>query len=431
MKPLFYQGQLIQKVLIVGMGLSGRSVFTWLTGFQVQVDRYDAHHNSDYACFTAIDLFGYDLIVVSPGIPLNQAPYQRLLSFRSRVISDIDLFCAHAHAPIIAVTGSNGKSTVVSLLAHILRAQGFTVGLGGNIGAAALDVLDEQCDYYVLELSSFQIDLLHRAHFSVGMVLNISADHLDRYADLDAYALSKCSLASFSKTFICPFEIAENYSVAHSNLIYFDVQDGYTVEGCQIYVANGDRIDTSRITSLVGQHNVLNIAYVYAGLKALGVAIVTEDFLDAVQSFKGLPHRCEWVAKVDGVTYIDDSKGTNMGATIAAIEGLAKHYRGVVLLLGGVGKGANFAEMIPTLKQYVKHCFVYGQDGGQIFSQITGEVQATLCHNALAAFAQASDFASEGDLVLLSPACASFDEFKNYAHRGEVFAQFVQRLKEN
>lgn len=430
MSPLFYQGKLVEKVLIVGMGLSGQSVQTFLSNFSVFVECYDVKKTacSSFKNFTEIDLFSYDLIVVSPGIPLNQSPYQRLMSYRCRMISDVDLFCAYAKEPIIAVTGSNGKSTVVSLLAHILRAQGFKVGLGGNIGAPALSVLDEMNDYYVLELSSFQIDLLHRSYFAVGIVLNITPDHLDRYSDFDAYALSKCSLASFSDCFVCPRSIAEAYSVAHPSLVLFDCDNGFKVDGAFLHHQNTRILDMGAITSLVGQHNRSNIAFTYVAIQSLGVRLGQQAFLDAVQNFIGLPHRCQWVGEVNGVAFIDDSKGTNIGATIAAIEGLSSQYCGIVLLLGGVAKGADFSDMIPTLKAHVRHCFVYGQDGQTIFSQIKDEIQATLCHNANAAFHRATECAQKGELVLLSPACASFDEFRNYAHRGEAFAQFVKSL---
>ncbi|WP_150467032.1 UDP-N-acetylmuramoyl-L-alanine--D-glutamate ligase [Francisella sp. SYW-9] len=404
----------ISKLLMVGYGVTGKSVCDFLANFidlEVDISQSDEE-------FQNYDLNSYDLITVSPGIPLNKSPYRELSKYKDKIVSDIDIFYQYiknTKAKTIAVTGSNGKSTVVTLLDFVLRELGHKSILVGNIGTPALNKIDEKFDYCVIETSSFQIDIFHSVKFDIGCVINVSPDHLDRYASFTEYKQSKLNLANFSKDFFV-------YDV-HNNGVKYAGE--YEIVRSSIYKNATKLLDIAEI-KLFGEHNLENIIVVLNILDRLGLD--TLKAITAIKKFKGLAHRCKIVKNVSGVTYINDSKGTNVGATVAALNSIT-NTKNIILLLGGVAKGGDFSLMIESLKKYVKHVFIYGQDKQYIQEYIKDSCRYELCNNMYEALELANKKAHGSEIVLLSPACASFDEFKNYVKRGEAFEDYVAQLK--
>ncbi|GAB4223357.1 MAG: UDP-N-acetylmuramoyl-L-alanine--D-glutamate ligase [Francisella sp.] len=406
----------VEKLLIVGYGATGKSVCNFIKKFTrtfVDISQSDED-------FINYDLDAYDLIVVSPGIPINKNPYKNLQNLKDKIISDIDIFyqCVKdRNIKTIAVTGSNGKSTVVTMLDFVLKNIGYKSVLVGNIGTPPLDIVNEDFEFCILELSSFQIDLLKSARFDLGCVINVSPDHLDRYDSFVEYKQSKLNLANFSKDFFV-------YDVDNTGIKY--TQEYQIIKGC-IYKGAVKLLDIAE-TNLFGQHNLENIVVVLKIFDKFGLNI--NKSISAIKKFKGLEHRCQVVKKINDITYIDDSKGTNVGATVAAINSITSS-KNIILLLGGLAKGGDFSLMIHALEKYVKYVFIYGADKEYIENSIKNHCKYELCNNMKQAFELASNKARENDIVLLSPACASFDEFSGYAHRGEVFKNLVYQLDKN
>lgn len=404
----------ISKLLMVGYGVTGKSVCDFLANFidlEVDISQSDEE-------FQNYDLNSYDLITVSPGIPLNKSPYRVLSKYKDKIVSDIDIFYQYiknTKAKTIAVTGSNGKSTVVTLLDFVLRELGYKSILVGNIGTPALNKIDEKFDYCVIEASSFQIDIFHSVKFDIGCVINVSPDHLDRYASFGEYKQSKLNLANFSKDFFV-------YDV-HNNGIKYAGE--YEIVRSSIYKNATKLLDIAE-TNLFGEHNLENIIVVLSILDRLGLDIFKA--VDAIRKFKGLAHRCNIVKNINGITYINDSKGTNVGATVAALNSITS-TKNIILLLGGVAKGGDFSLMKESLKQYVKYVFIYGQDREYIEESIKDICKYELCDNLHQAFELVSRKSQDSEIVLLSPACASFDEFDHYVKRGEAFEDYVRQLK--
>jgi UDP-N-acetylmuramoylalanine--D-glutamate ligase len=350
--------------------------------------------------------------------------------------SDIDLFCEVAQAPIIAITGTNGKSTVTSLVGHLLRSLGKSPGVGGNLGEPALDLLNDERDGYVIELSSFQLERLDRHRFQAATVLNISEDHLDRHGSLQAYGLSKqriyrdCQLAVANRADPRTFPSADLSEGSVGRIVSFGLDapgpnDWGIVDGC---LSRGvDSLLPVEDLPIAGRHNELNVLAAFALVWGDGVDAAA--LADAVRSFSGLPHRCERVAEIAGVSYINDSKATNVGATIAALHGLGDSSRpGLVLIAGGEGKGADFAPLREVVGRFVKHVILLGADASAIERALASVVGVSHANSMADAVAGASRLAERGDLVLLSPACASFDMFENFSDRGDRFATAVREL---
>ena len=416
MSNFYFNNSKISSVLIVGYGATGKSINDYLKAFKgVEID---VSHNDEE--FKSFDLGEYELIAVSPGIPLNSKIYSELDVYSYKVVSDIELFYQEMKGTLsktIAVTGSNGKSTVVTMLNYVLNYLGYKSVLIGNIGTPALEELEKEFDFCVIELSSFQIDLLKRAKFDVGCVINVSPDHLDRYANFEAYKQSKLNLATFSNEFIA-------YDVDCYGVKY----DGnYAVLRENIYKDSQKILDIEEI-SLFGLHNLENIIVVLNILDKLNID--NYEAICAIQTFKGLAHRCRIVEKINQVTFINDSKGTNVGATIAALNSIT-NTKNIILMLGGIAKGGDFTLMEEILKKYVKYVHIYGQDRDYIESQIKDFCTYELNDNMIQAFNSAAAKAQLNDVVLLSPACASFDEFSGYEERGQVFENLVLNLQEN
>lgn len=446
LKPFFYyQTQQIKHVLVVGLGVSGVAVVEYLNTYALAIDIFDQDARNarllvDYQNFDEIMIESYDLIVVAPGIPVNKAPFNRLHSYWHKVIGDIELFALHVKThndsthkkqKIIAVTSSNGKSTVVSLLYHVLQKIGVNAALGGNIGIPALSLIDEKVSVYVLEISSFQIDLLKYAQFDVVAVLNLSPDHLDRYADYQTYCDAKLALLTrgayrvmnAKQKDLLNHRADETFSYFNNDATYVD--DDKAIFDNALFCQQSELI-------LQGKHNLENILAVLVILD--GLMILSEDgkarIQSAIANFNPLAHRCRLIKTFQGVSYINDSKATNIASTEAALMGLGnKDKKNIIILLGGVAKGADFSELIPVLKTYVKKALVYGRDRMPIYQAIANEVDCVLCEHFDEAFNAGITLACQNDLVLLSPACASFDGFLSYAHRGGYFEELVNKLR--
>ncbi|ABO47319.1 UDP-N-acetylmuramoyl-L-alanine--D-glutamate ligase [Francisella tularensis] len=414
MFSFYFNDNKITKLLMVGYGSTGKSVCDFLANF---IDiTVDISQNDDE--FVNYDLNSYDLITVSPGIPLNKSPYRALTKFKDKIVSDIDIFYQYikdTKAKTIAVTGSNGKSTVVTMTDFVLKDLGYKSILVGNIGTPALNKIGEKFDYCVVEVSSFQINLFNCVRFDLGCIINVSPDHLDRYQNFEQYKQSKLNLAKFSNDFFV-------YDV-HNGIKY---AGEYQIIRGAIYRNSTKLLDIVE-TKLFGEHNLENIIVVLNILDRLGLDI--NQAIASIKKFKGLEHRCKIVKKVNGTTYINDSKGTNVGATIAALNSIT-NSKNIILLLGGVAKGGDFSLMIKSLDKYVKYVYIYGADKEYIESYIKGYCKYQLCNNMKQAFELASQKANSNEIVLLSPACASFDEFSGYAQRGEVFQNLVAQLEQ-
>jgi len=382
------------------------------------------------------DMFaGAGELVVSPGIGLHEPAIRAARQAGVPVIGDIELFARHAEAPIIAITGSNGKSTVTTLLDEMIRTAGLTVRSGGNLGPAALDLLRaEKPDFYVLELSSFQLELTESLDASAAVVLNVSDDHLDRHHSLSEYAAVKERTFRGSGVMVLNADDPQVASMdtAGRQALRFSLSEPAndnefgirTVEG-EPYLARGDTLLLpARQMRLPGEHNRANALAALALGQVAGLSI--DAMCEALRRFPGLSHRCQWVAEQDGVVWYDDSKGTNVGATVAALKGMPGEK--VVLIAGGVGKGADFAPLRPVVGKRCRSVILIGRDAPELEKALSGAVPLARAADMAEAVRAAGQAARPGDTVLLSPACASFDMFSNYRERGDSFVAAVREV---
>lgn len=381
-------------------------------------------------------------LIVSPGISLKNEAVARAIEAGISVTGDIDIFSRQAESPIVAVTGSNGKSTVVSMVGEVLRAAECSFAVGGNLDAdpakPALDLLaGARKDFYVLELSSFQLETTQCLAAEVATLLNLTEDHMDRYADMGEYQLAKmriyngCKKVVINRDFPMPEKI-KGFTGPVWSFGFFEAEDSgvnlLEKEG-ETWVALGKEpiVPVSEI-KVVGKHNLANAMAATALCLALGIE--HSAIRSGLAAFPGLPHRCQWVANQGGVDFYNDSKGTNVGATIAAVEGLGEKISGqVVLIAGGESKGADFSGLVPALRKWVKQVVLIGADAAAIADVIGDECSFVFAPDMGAALGLARKVADEGDAVLLSPACASFDMFDNFRHRGQVFSESVSALQ--
>lgn len=434
---------------ILGMGVTGLSCLRYLAGEALLVlDTRDEPPNAAAAralCPEAelrfgadacgADFAGVERLVVSPGVGLDHPLVERARGAGVEVLSDIDLFCRAARAPIHAVTGTNGKSTVTALAGHLLAALGQRVGVGGNIGEAALEVLGDDRDSYVLELSSFQLERMASYPFHAATILNVTEDHLDRHGDLAAYAASKRRIYRQARRVVAnrqdPLTAPQEPGMVPVTFGLDAPQDGHWgLSGRdteRVLMRGGEVLMPLAELPLAGIHNALNVLAACALVAEPGVPLTR--LADAVRSFRGLPHRCTLVAEVAGVRFVDDSKATNVGATLAALDGLGDPARRhLVLIAGGDGKGADFAPLAGPVKRYVKAVVLLGRDAPRLASALGDSAPLTRVADMNEAVAAAGRLAEHGDTVLLSPACASLDMFRSYAARGEAFAAAVEAL---
>jgi UDP-N-acetylmuramoylalanine--D-glutamate ligase len=372
-------------------------------------------------------------VIVSPGVSLQDPLLEEARAAGVPLLGDIDLFVREAQAPVIGITGSNAKSTVTELVGRMALAAGLRTGVGGNLGTPALDLLDDACQLYVLELSSFQLERAGVLNLAVATVLNISADHLDRHGSLQSYHQAKhrifhgCrkAVVNLDDPLTRPLVPAEveviSYRLGEPELDGFGLR---RIEGEEFLCRGFEPLLPVAELGLVGRHNIANALAALALGHAAGLPL--DAMQRALREFHGLPHRCELVAEYAGVRFINDSKGTNPGATLAALAGLGGE-RDIVLIAGGEGKGADFSVLRPAVEAHCKGLVLIGAAAPALRQALAGVVE---CHGA-DSLEQAVELAAElagqpGDTVLLSPACASFDMFSGFAERGERFAAAVR-----
>ncbi len=372
--------------------------------------------------------------LVSPGVSVRHPALIRAAQAGVEMIGDIELFARHADAPVVAITGANGKSTVTTLVYEMAKASGLTVRAGGNLGTPALDLIeDPEPDLYVLELSSFQLETTHSLNSIAATVLNISEDHMDRYAGVAEYAEAKERIFQGGGEMILNADDPMVASMMRTDrqVTRFTLnKPGQNEFGLQeingdSWLSFGDRklMSVSEM-KIQGSHNVANALAALALGQAAGLK--EESMLDVLRTWSGLPHRCQWIAAQNGVDWYNDSKGTNEGATVAAIKGFSD--RQIILIAGGDAKGAKFEELALVVRDQVKLAILFGKDA-PLLEQVLNRVTAVKCVDDLVqAVTLAHQNAERGDLVLMSPACASLDMFADYQQRGQVFIDAVQKL---
>lgn len=448
-------------VLVLGLGSSGMSMARWLAGRGARVHIADSRTAPPNAqqlrselpdielhsgAFKPESFAGAELIAISPGVPLAEPLVQEALARGVEVIGDIELFARvrdeFPGAKVLGITGSNGKSTVTEMAGAMVRAARTRTLVAGNIGLPILDALAEiksghrrRPDVFVLELSSFQLETTASLDVDAGAVLNLSEDHLDRYAGMREYAQAKARIFFGNGVQVVNREDSWAREMGESGRRVFTFgldeprQEGEwglrNLDG-ELWLAEG-RSNLMKVSELkvTGLHNAANALAALALCRAIGLPY--EALLDALFNFRGLPHRVERITEINGVTFFDDSKGTNVGATVAALAGMGTK---VVLIAGGDGKGQDFSPLRDAVARHARAVVLIGRDRDRIAAAIesTGVllVRATDMHEAVRA---SLALAHAGDAVLLSPACASFDMFRNYEHRAQVFVDEVRTLE--
>jgi UDP-N-acetylmuramoylalanine--D-glutamate ligase len=370
-------------------------------------------------------------VVISPGLSLQEAVVQEALERGLPVVGDIELFAREARAPIAAITGTNGKSTVTTLVAELANAGGRRAVAGGNLGDPALDLLARPTpDLYVLELSSFQLETTHSLHTVTSAVLNVTPDHMDRYASLEAYGAAKARIFDGCDVAVINADdpVVRGMPRPGQSVVSFSLEShaaDYTLEHrpAPMIVRRGEPLLPLAAMRLQGLHNAANAMAALALAEALELPLAPA--LDALCAFAGLPHRSQWVADVGGVRYVNDSKGTNVGATLAAVRGLAGP---LVVIAGGDGKNQDFSELREAFRGKVRHVVLIGRDAPALAATLAGVCATERASDMPAAVRAAQAVAQPGDTVLLSPACASLDMFRDYSHRGDEFTATVRSL---
>jgi UDP-N-acetylmuramoylalanine--D-glutamate ligase len=425
-----------KNIVVVGMGLTGLSCVRFLLTKSAKVIAMDSRSelilNLDVPLFLGEfdthELSRADLIVLSPGVDLNTPAIQQSIKLGVHVIGDIELFAQFNTCPVIAITGSNGKSTVTHLVTEMCKAAGKKVLMGGNIGVPALDLLGQSADVIVLELSSFQLETTYSLMPLVATVLNITEDHLDRHVDLVNYQRIKLSIYKNCGFVVCNRDDNLSYPVNKKVTMSYGLSQSradfsWDNDKACILLDGNNFLDSKRC-SLVGAHNMLNIQAAAALAKVFGID--DNSIRQGAQKFGGLPHRCQTVSMFNNVRWINDSKATNVGATLAAINGLIGNLKGrLILIAGGEGKGADFSVMAKCLIQSVSLLITLGKDGDKIARLHPNNVTVQTIQEAVLVAAKHSQ---AGDIVMLSPACASLDMFVSYQQRGDCFAQAVEAL---
>ncbi|KTD28015.1 MULTISPECIES: UDP-N-acetylmuramoyl-L-alanine--D-glutamate ligase [Legionella] len=438
--------------LVAGLGKTGQSIAGYLRRrnkpFVVFDTRREVAGLSEFTSeFPGVDVFLgafpttlYEQlagIITSPGVPLDEPFLQRAFQLNIPVYGDIECLAHEIQAPVIAITGTNGKSTVTTLVGEMAKAAGLTAAVAGNIGFPVLDLLDDgnHYDLWVLELSSFQLDLTHSLKPIAATILNISPDHLDRHHTLDAYIKAKQRIYHRAEFLLYNREDKATYpqnktakAISYGLDAPAEGQWGIVEHQGKLYLAHGKkRLLSVEQLRLKGKHNWQNALAACA--LATSAGINAEFMVKVLETFSGLPHRCQWVRNIDGVDWINDSKGTNIGAAISAISGIGSAMHGkVVLIAGGIGKGADFTELRSPVADYVRSVVLIGEDADKIQAALANVVPVLRASSLEGAVTLAKSQAIPGDVVLLSPACASFDMFRDFNHRGESFANLVAKL---
>ena len=432
-----------KNILVLGLGATGLSCVRFLTSQNVnfvvndsrakppgveQLKQINSKVKLISGRWDCSAIANADLIIASPGVDINLPEIKNNRKAGSELIGDVELFCQFSNSSVIAVTGSNGKSTVVSLLAHLAEYCELDAALAGNIGLPALDVVSQQKDFVILELSSFQLETMTSMQAVAATILNISDDHLDRHQTIENYAQIKHKIFDQSKRRVITRE--QNLSQPVEQLTT-DVSFGLDspahghfgiscVSGIRYLCFGATNLVACNQLPIVGKHNELNCLAALALGYCAGWPL--ERMVNGLSSFEGLDHRCKQVDSGDDIIWVNDSKATNIGATLAAIDGLASSQHKLILIAGGDGKGADFNELKPALAK-VDHLVTLGKDGSQIAALKAGSIEVTTIQEAVSS---SRKLANAGDMVLLSPACASIDMFNNYMQRGDMFIQAIR-----
>ncbi len=431
------------KVVVVGLGATGFSVARFLHDWQISfavVDSRDkpplidqlVEEMPDVPVFTG----GFDKaalqvathLVVSPGVSLNEAFILKAVAAGIRIFSDIDLFACATETPVVAITGSNGKSTVTTMLGVMGNAAGLKTLTGGNLGTPALDLLSQDADLYVLELSSFQLERTSALSAKAATVLNVSADHLDRHEGIAGYAEEKQRIFRGNGLMVLNADDAVVMAMqeAGRECLTFSVKAraNFWLDNESDNLMNEDQVLMSRWElPLEGKHNVANALAALALGSAIGLN--QASMCEALKTFRGLDHRMQKVAEIKGVNWVNDSKATNIGACVAALQG---YDRKVILLAGGDAKGADMNELVPAVREKAKAVILMGKDAQLIANALNHCVPVYFAADMKEAVMIAAEMTEAGDSVLLSPACASLDQYKSYIDRGEKFTAAVLEL---
>ena len=436
------------RTLIVGLGKTGLSCARFLAAHGEEIAITDSRERPpgladlrELLPDAAVFLGGFsedalkraDRVVLSPGVAADSPFVAKARAQGLPVLGDIELFAHYARAPIVGITGANGKSTVTTLVGLMAERAGRRVRVGGNLGTPALDLLaKDEPDLYVLELSSFQLEITESLPCVAATVLNLSPDHMDRYQGMEDYAAAKARIFRHCRTAVLNREDAWVKGMASDarRRVSFGLDAprgddyGLTGEGGELWIAKGgEKLIPASVLRIQGRHNLANAMAALALGEAAGLPM--EAMLQELGEFRGLPHRMEFVADSKGIVWYDDSKGTNVGATLAAVQGVSQP---LVLIAGGDGKGQDFAPLADAVAGKAHALVLLGKDAALIESAIGDRVPVKRVKDMDAAVTAAAALAQPGDMVLLSPACSSLDMFENFEHRGRVFAAAVRRL---
>jgi UDP-N-acetylmuramoylalanine--D-glutamate ligase len=434
--------------IVVGLGRTGLSCARYLQsrgiGFAVTDNRAAPPETAAlkqlapdvemrFGAFDESLLEGASQIVASPGVSLREPFLVKAAERGIPIVGDIELFVREAKAPIAAITGTNGKSTVTTLVGLMANAAGRRAIAGGNLGRPALELLNDPVpELYVLELSSFQLETTLSLRAAAATVLNVTPDHMDRYATIEEYAASKERIYQGCEAAIVNMDDVAVRAMRYGSarVLGFSLDDPnaeYHVQtqGQDVTLMRGrERLVAMSELKITGLHNAANALASLAMCEALGLS--RPACLQALRDFPGLPHRSQWVADIDGVRFVDDSKGTNVGATLAAVAGMPGS---LVVIAGGQGKGQDFTPLAQAFRGKVRHVVLLGQDAKLLDSALQGVTTTQFAKDMDEAVNLAADAARPGETVLLSPACASLDMFRDYGHRGDVFAAAVRGLR--
>ena len=439
--------------VIVGLGKTGLSCFRYLSNQGLNVAITDsreeppellelkAEFESASVYLGQINeqvLLASDQIILSPGVSLDNKSIKLSIENNIPVFGDIELFCQKAQAPIIAVSGSNGKSTVTTIVAEMTRLAGLKTYVGGNIGIPALDLLsDSTPDLYVLELSSFQLETTYSLNAHASVVLNVSPDHMDRYSSLKDYVNTKKRIYSGQGLMVLNKDEEYIHSIIDSkrDTIYFSLgapegeNFGLINHNNEVWLSQGnEKIINKNQLKIKGEHNISNALAAMALAGAVNVP--TNIMADVLKNFTGLEHRCQLVREIDNVSWYNDSKATNVGACIASITGLCE-LGNIILIAGGDSKGADLSDLNPIVKKYIKRVFLFGIDANKLADVMGSDVDKEFVNNMNEAVKGASKIADSDDIVLLAPACSSLDMYKNYQQRGDAFISAIDALSKN
>jgi UDP-N-acetylmuramoylalanine--D-glutamate ligase len=440
-----------QLTIVIGLGITGLSAARFLQKNNVRFMMLDSREfppnldkfKQEFPAITVVTgeldaelLMTASEIVISPGMSLKTPALQPAITAGIPLVGDVELFARVVDKPVIAITGSNAKSTVTTLVGEMAVASGFTPAVGGNLGVPVLDLLTNKvADLYVLELSSFQLETTMSLAPKVATVLNVSLDHMDRYDSLAAYHQAKLRIYRHAQQLVINRQDALTHPPLAKDAVVWsfgvnrpDVKEFGLIwfEGEEYLAYQFTKLMPVKLLLIKGKHNAANALAALALGHAAGFDM--QMMLMALKTFKGLSHRCEYVKSLNEVMYINDSKGTNVGATLAAIEGFSTAQKNIILIAGGDGKGADFSPLKKVVSESVRLIVLIGKDAKAIHSVLVEAAECQFAESLKEAVLIAKSYAQQGDVVLLSPACASFDMFSGFEDRGKQFVSLVESL---